>query len=92
MAVPESRINNLDNASLHPAYNALDWVATVLLIIGGLNWGTIGLFDTNLVAMLVGDMTRAARVIYGLVGLAALYSIYLSTKVNRRITERRMVP
>ena len=86
MAIPETRPGNLDNINLHRAYNALDWIATVLLIVGGLNWGTIGFFDTNIVALLVGDMTTAARIIYGLVGLAALYSIYLSTKVNRRLS------
>jgi uncharacterized membrane protein YuzA (DUF378 family) len=51
----------------------LDWIALIILIIGGLNWGLIGFFHFNLVAAIFGDMTAIARIIYGLVGLAALY-------------------
>src|SRR4051794_24345468 len=59
--------------------NALDWIAMVLLIIGGLNWGAVGLFETDVVARLFGDMSAISRVIYVLVGLSALYSIYTSS-------------
>jgi uncharacterized membrane protein YuzA (DUF378 family) len=48
--------------------------ALVLLIIGGLNWGLVGLFNYNLVATLFGDGTFAARMIYILVGMAAIYT------------------
>ncbi len=53
---------------------AADIIAAVLLVIGGLNWGLVGLFQFDLVAGLFGgsDMT-AARIVYALVGLAALY-------------------
>ena len=61
---------------------AAEWVPMVLLIVGGLNWGSIGLFDFNLVAYLFGEMTTVARVVYVLVGVSALYSIYLSTKMS----------
>ncbi len=84
MAIPESRIGNIEQQVARPVFNVLDWLATLLLVIGGLNWGSIGVFDTNLVALLVGDMTPAARVIYTLVGLAALYKLYLAARVNRR--------
>ena len=47
----------------------------ILLIIGGLNWGLIGLFQVNLVNMIFGDMEGIARVIYTLVGLAAVVKI-----------------
>lgn len=60
--------------------NAVDWVAMVLLIIGGLNWGLVALFEFDLVAAIFGDMSVLARVVYALVGLAALYSIYLSAR------------
>ncbi|MDN2710038.1 DUF378 domain-containing protein [Janthinobacterium sp. SUN118] len=60
--------------------NALDWVAMVLLIVGGLNWGLVGLFDIDVVARLLGDVTMASRTVYVLVGLAALYSIYLCVR------------
>ena len=64
--------------------NALDWVALVLMIIGGLNWGLIGLFGFDLVASIFGEMSPLSRAIYTAVGLAALYSIYTSSKLSHR--------
>lgn len=52
------------------------WMALIVLMVGGLNWGLIGLFDFNLVAAIFGDMTRLSRIIYSLVGLATLYTIF----------------
>jgi len=65
----------------HSAMNAVDYIAMVLLIIGGLNWGMVGLFDVDLVATFFGPGTALSRLVYVLVGIAALYSIYLSTKM-----------
>lgn len=57
---------------------ALNIVAQILLIIGGLNWGLVGLFQLDLVAELFGGQTAPiARLIYVLVGLAAIYGLYL---------------
>ena len=52
----------------------LDVVVWVLLAIGGLNWGLVGLFDFNLVSAIFGE-TILTRIVYILVGLAALYDI-----------------
>jgi len=60
--------------------NALDWIALVLLIIGGLNWGLVGLFGFDLVAAIFGPMTAISRIVYVLVGLAALYAIYMAVR------------
>ena len=54
---------------------ALDILATVLLLIGALNWGLVGFFGFNLVAAIFGETTAIARVIYAFVGLGALYEI-----------------
>ena len=54
---------------------ALNVLTLVLLIVGGLNWGLVGLFDFNLVAALFGDMTLLARIVYILVGASALWQI-----------------
>ncbi|GIZ50437.1 hypothetical protein NCCP691_04510 [Noviherbaspirillum aridicola] len=62
---------------------AMDWIAMVLLIVGGINWGLVGLFDVDLVAMLFGEGSALGRVVYVLVGLSALYSIYTSSKMSR---------
>jgi len=57
--------------------NALDWIAVILVIVGGLNWGLVGFFNFDLVAAIFGDMSLLSRIVYGLVGLAALYMIYI---------------
>jgi uncharacterized protein len=64
--------------------SGLAWVATVLVIIGALNWGLVGFFGWDLVAALLGPMTALSRIVYGLVGVAGLYMIYLSTKLVQR--------
>jgi uncharacterized membrane protein YuzA (DUF378 family) len=64
------------------AKNALDWIALVLVIIGGLNWGLVGLLDLDLVAAIFGEGSAISRIIYILVGLAALYMIYFATSTD----------
>lgn len=58
--------------------NALDWIAMILVIVGGLNWGLVGFFKYDLVATIFGDMSTVARVVYDLVGLAALYMLVMA--------------
>ena len=56
----------------------MDRIALVLAIIGGLNWGCVGLFRFDVVAWLFGGQTATvSRVIYTLVGLAAIWCISL---------------
>ena len=56
----------------------LDRIALILTIIGGLNWGSIGLFRFDFVAWLFGGQTATvSRVIYTLVGLSAIWCISL---------------
>jgi uncharacterized protein len=62
--------------------NALDWIALILVIIGGLNWGLVGLLNFDLVAAIFGAMTMIARIVYVLVGLSALYMIYSAYKMK----------
>ena len=47
----------------------------VLVIVGGLNWGLVGLFSFDLVAAIVGTGTGLARTVYVLVGLSAAWQI-----------------
>ena len=55
----------------------LNTLAAVLTIVGGLNWGLVGLFKFDLVAavfgMQFGEVNVASRIVYTLVGLSALY-------------------
>jgi uncharacterized membrane protein YuzA (DUF378 family) len=46
-----------------------------LLIVGGLNWGLVGLFDFDLVAALFGEMSALSRLVYTLVGFSALWQL-----------------
>lgn len=62
--------------------NAVDWIAMVLLIVGGVNWGLVGLINLDLVAMLFGEMTQISRIVYLLVGLSGLYAIYMAIKLS----------
>ena len=56
----------------------VDKIALILVIVGALNWGGIGLFGFNTVAFLCGGSTSVvSRIIYALVGLAALWCISL---------------
>jgi len=63
--------------------SGLDWLAFILTIVGGLNWGLVGAFDYNLVSMIFGDMSSIARLVYVLVGLSALYLLLMMGKYGR---------
>ncbi len=53
----------------------LNIITLVLLIVGGLNWGLVGLFDFDLVAAVFGEMSTLSRIVYALVGLSAIYQL-----------------
>jgi hypothetical protein len=60
--------------------NSLDWLAMILVIVGGLNWGLVGLFGLDLVELIFGSIMILQRIVYILVGLAAVYMIFFATK------------
>ena len=56
----------------------VDRIALILVVIGALNWGSVGLFSFDCVAFLFGGQTGAVnRIIYTLVGIAGLWCITL---------------
>lgn len=61
--------------------SALDYIAMALLIIGGINWAMVGLFNVDLVATVFGERSPGTRLVYVLVGASALYSIYLAARM-----------
>lgn len=68
----------------------LDKTALTLAIIGGLNWGLIGLFQFDLVAWLFGGSGSVlSRLIYGIVGLAAIWCISLLFRDNDVVREEK---
>ena len=66
----------------------LHLLTAALVIIGGLNWGLVAIAEFDLVATLVGldfgETNAANRVIYGLVGLAAVYQVAQQGAIRRR--------
>ncbi len=52
----------------------IDWIALILVIIGGINWGLVGIFKFNLVEFLFAE-SLVANIIYTLVGISAIYTI-----------------
>lgn len=66
----------------------VDKIALILAIIGGLNWGCIGLFQFDVVAALCGGQGGViSRIVYCLVGLAALWCISLLFRDSKQGTE-----
>jgi len=60
--------------------NVLNWIAWILIIVGGLNWGLVGIFKWNLVDTIFGMGSVVSTIIYILVGISALWTIYLIVK------------
>ncbi len=57
--------------------NVIHNTALILTIIGGLNWGLVGLFGFDLVAFLFGSMSVLSRIVYILVGLRRIVGFFL---------------
>lgn len=62
----------------------LDVIALVLLVIGGLNWGLWALGGWNVVDAVLGAGSVLSRLVYILVGVSALYVLWLWTKLERK--------
>ena len=62
----------------------LDIVLALLLIVGGLNWGLVGIFKFDLVATILGPMSGLSRLVYVLVGLSAIYQAASWKAIQRR--------
>ncbi len=64
--------------------NALDWIALILVIIGGLNWGLVGIFGFDLVAWIFAGAYVIARIVYILVALAAIYMLVIAAMLRKK--------
>ena len=69
-----------------------DVVAAVLLVIGGLNWGLVGAANFDLVATIFGEMSSVSRLVYMLVGAAALYQALQWKAIQNRWTSASPLP
>jgi uncharacterized membrane protein YuzA (DUF378 family) len=64
--------------------SVLDWITLILVIVGGLNWGLVGIFRFDLVAAIFGEMGIISRIVYTLVGLSAIYLAAISAKLAKK--------
>ncbi|PUA29907.1 MAG: hypothetical protein B0W54_05015 [Cellvibrio sp. 79] len=78
------RRSGVSHSVTNNSLTAVDWIAMTLLIVGGINWGLIGLFNVDLVAELFGVMSPVSRIVYVLVGLSALCAIFTATKLAKK--------
>ncbi|MBW2983389.1 DUF378 domain-containing protein [Candidatus Woesearchaeota archaeon] len=53
----------------------LNMISIILVVVGGLNWGLVGLANFDLVAAIFGEMSAVSRIVYTLVGVAAVYTL-----------------
>lgn len=65
----------------------LDYTALVIAVIGALNWGLIGLFRLDLVALLFGQMSLISRIVYVLVGISGIYLLTFFGRVRNGRTQ-----
>ena len=61
--------------------NVIDWIALILVIVGGLNWGLVAL-NFNLVTFLFGSLPWLVTLVYALVGLSAIWMLVWAFKKN----------
>ncbi|MBK8267217.1 MAG: DUF378 domain-containing protein [Planctomycetes bacterium] len=62
----------------------MDVIAAVLLVVGGLNWGLVGTANFDLVATIFGAGSILAKLVYTLVGIAAVYQAASLKGIQRR--------
>lgn len=62
----------------------MDITMAVLLVVGGINWGLVGLMNLDLVSSIFGDMSLIARLVYVAVGLGALYQALQWKAIQKR--------
>ena len=63
----------------------IDLITLILIIIGGLNWGLVGIFGFDLVAAIFGSMSFLSNLVYTLVGISAMYNLAAMKSIHARI-------
>ena len=82
MCIPEWQINSAANHAKGVwTMEVIVGIVLILVVIGALNWGLVGFFNWNLVSAIFGERSAAARIVYALVGLAGLYTVFLLGRV-----------
>ncbi len=88
MYIFKKSANNTNKHLNEELKNMLDRIALIILVIGGLNWGSIGLFQFDLVSFIFGGQSAVlSRIIYTLVALSAIWCVSLMFRENELIGE-----
>jgi uncharacterized membrane protein YuzA (DUF378 family) len=69
-----------------------DIVTGIIMVIGGINWGLVALFDFDLVAALFGTMTPVTKAVYILVALSSLYHLFAVKAIANRLADHPRLP
>lgn len=64
--------------------SGLDWIALILVIVGGLNWGLVGALNFDLVEALLGSWPVVVNLVYIVVGLSAIYVLAIASKLAKK--------
>lgn len=72
-----------NHTNRNPGLHTVGWIATILVIVGALNWLLVGLFSFNLVDAIFGAGSTLSRIVYILVGVSGLYEIYFARLLAR---------
>ncbi len=64
--------------------SAVDMTALILVLVGGVNWGLVGILGFDLVAAIFGEATVLSRVVYSVVGISALYIAMISMNLGKK--------
>ncbi|MEO6581616.1 MAG: DUF378 domain-containing protein [Sphingomicrobium sp.] len=71
---------------------AINSITLLLLVVGGLNWLLVGLFDFDLVAALFGEMSLLSRIVYVLVGVSAIVQWSRCSRASQATTPASSAP
>lgn len=61
-----------------------DWIALVLVVVGGLNWGLVGLLNLDVVRAVFGTIPVLEQIVYIIIGLGAVYMIYAAAMKKKK--------
>jgi uncharacterized membrane protein YuzA (DUF378 family) len=84
----------MDTSTVTPTggtLTGLTWAAIALVVIGAINWGLVGLFRIDLVALVFGALSPVSRIVYVVVALAGLYLLAVSFGRLREVRRPRPV-
>lgn len=80
----EPPVNDLVSTVPLMTLSLLDWIALIILIAGGLNWGLVGVLNMDLIGAALGQGSIGLRLAHMLIGLAALYGIAFAWRLGGR--------